>query len=205
METYWNGDEPPATAAGAADAWRAGRARHGRTRRIPIFTAWQRAALTIASLLTVSACATGTIRDGMYRDPQGRFTVRVPPARWQPVSLAGAALSFRAPDLDAGIVLRVDCSGSESGPLPSVARHLFFGLQDKRVDGREPIAVSDASGVRTRLRARLDDRPVEVDGVTVQRGECLYDLMYVAPPRRFEEGRRDFDAFIGSWTFVLNP
>jgi len=159
----------------------------------------------MAALLTVSGCATGTIRDGLYRDPQGRFTVRVPPARWQAVSLDGAALSFRAPDLDAGIVLRVDCNGPESGPLPSVARHLFFGLQDKRVEGRERIAVSNASGVRTRLRARLDDRPVEVDGVTVRRGACLYDFVYVAPPQRFEEGRADFDAFIESWTFVLNP
>lgn len=159
----------------------------------------------MAALLTVSACATATIRDGTYHDPQGRFAVRVPPAPWQPVSLDGAALSFRAPDLDAGIGLRVDCGSPEPGPLPSVARHLFFGLPDKRVETREGIVLADAAGVRTRLRARLEDRPVEVDGVTVRRGACLYDFFYVAAPQRFEAGRPAFDAFIESWTPAQKP
>ncbi|RPI08163.1 MAG: hypothetical protein EHM71_09045 [Zetaproteobacteria bacterium] len=159
----------------------------------------------MAALLAVSACAAGTIRDGVYHDPQRRFTVRVPAERWQPLKLDGAALSFRAPDLDAGMGLRVDCDRPESGPTPSVARHLFFGLQDKRVERRERIAVSGADGVRTRLHARLDDRPVAVDGVTLRRGECLYDFVYVAPPQRFEEGWPDFDAFFRSWTLVLTP
>ena len=186
-------------------ARRAGLSCYWRRRRISTFTTWQRTALTLLALLTVSACATGTIRDGTYHDPQGRFTVRVPPARWQPVSLDGAALSFRAPDLDAGIGLRVDCDVPESGPLPSVARHLFFGLSDKHVERRELVAVSDASGVRTRLRARLDNRPVEVDGVTLRRGECLYDFVYVAAPQRFEDGQPDFEAFLKSWRPAPKP
>jgi hypothetical protein len=101
--------------------------------------------------------------------------------------------------MDAGIGLRAECDSPESGPLPSVARHLFFGLSDKRIDARESVTLSGASGVRTRLRARLDDRPVEVEGVTVRRGACLYDFLYVAPPERFADGRPDFDAFVQSW------
>jgi hypothetical protein len=159
----------------------------------------------MAALLTVSACAVGTVRDGVYHDPRRRFTVRVPAGRWEPLTLDGAALSFRAPDLNAGMGLRVDCDRPEPGPVSSVARHLFFGLQDKQVETRERVAVPGADGVRTRLRARLDDRPVIVDGVTLRHGECLYDFVYVAPPQRFEEGRADFDAFFRSWTLVLGP
>ena len=159
----------------------------------------------MAALLAVSACAAGAIRDGVYHDPQRRFTVRVPAGRWQPLKLDGVTLSFRAPDLDAGMGLHVDCDRPESGPMPAVARHLFFGLQDKRVEQRERIAVSDADGMRTRLRARLDDRPVEVDGVTLRRGGCLVDFVYVAPPQRFEEGRPDFEAFFRSWSLVPAP
>jgi len=81
-----------------------------------------------------------------------------------------------------------------------VARHLFFGLSQAEIETREPLVLSGASGVRTRLRAHLDDRPVEVDGITVRLQGCLYDFMYVAPPDRFERGRADFDALVASWT-----
>ena len=173
---------------------------HRRTARISTFTVWQRIALMLLALLGTAACAAGSIRDGTYRDGRDRFSVRVPPARWQLASLEGATLGFRAPDLDAGMGLRADCDNPEPGPLPWVARHLFFGLANTRIDANERLTRADASLVRTRLHARLDDRPVEVDAVTMRSGSCLYDFMYVAPPERFEEGRPDFDAFVRSWS-----
>jgi hypothetical protein len=160
--------------------------------------------MLLASLV-VSGCAGGVVRDGTYRDPQNRFTVSLPPARWQRISLDGAGLAFRAPALGAGIGLRADCASPEPGPLPAVARHLFFGLTDKRIEGREVVRMADAGGVRTRLSARLDDRPVTVDGVTVRREACLYDFVFVAPPEHFEDARPDFEAFLRSWTPSAAP
>lgn len=168
-------------------------------------TGWRRTAVMLLALLTVSACAAGSIRDGTYRDSHDRFTVRVPPPRWQLESLDGAALVFRNPELDAGISLRVDCDQPESGPLRWVAQHLFFGLSDKEIDQRAPVTLSGVPGIRTRMHARLDHQPVEVDGVTLRREECLYDFAYVAPPERFEEGRPDFDAFVQSWATLTTP
>ena len=168
-------------------------------------TARRRASLTLLACLWLSACASGSIRDGIFVDPDDRFAVRVPPAPWASVPLDGAALAFRAPDLDAGIVLRADCSHSESGPLPAVARHLFFGLSHKQTVSTDQLTRAGASGVRTRLRARLDGRPVEVEAVTLRRGPCLYDFAYVAPPEHFEAGRREFDAFVGSWAPLPSP
>jgi hypothetical protein len=51
----------------------------------------------------------------------------------------------------------------------------------------------------------LDNRPVVVDGITVRRGECLYDFVYVAPPEHFEDGQRDFNAFVQSWSPAPKP
>jgi hypothetical protein len=136
----------------------------------------------------------------VYRDPQDRFSIQRPAARWHSYPVEGAALAFRSPELSGALGLRVDCSSPEPGPLLAVARHLFFGLSQAEIAFREPLVLSGASGMRTRLRARLDDRPVEVDGITVRRQGCLYDFMYVAPPDRFDRGRADFDAFVASWT-----
>jgi hypothetical protein len=154
----------------------------------------------LLAFLGATGCAAGTVRDGVYLDGQGRFSVRVPSARWQPIRLDGAVLGFRAPALDAGMALRADCDRPEPGPLPWVARHLFFGLADVRIDASEPPRRADANRVHTRLRARLDGRSVVVDAVTLRSGSCLYDFMYVAPPEHVEDGRPDFDAFVQSWS-----
>lgn len=177
----------------------------GRVDSIPRVAVWYRTGVWSLVLLLLSACAAGPLGDGLYRDPRDRFTVQRPPARWQPFSVEGAALAFRSPELAAAIGLRVDCGSPETGPLPAVARHLFFGLSQAKIETREPMALSGASGMRTHLRARLDDRPVEVDGVTIRLQECLYDFMYAAPPDRFEGGRGDFDAFVQSWAPRIAP
>lgn len=154
--------------------------------------------LGIVSL--AAGCATGRIIGETYRDPEAGFQVRLPPAGWQPRSLDGATLSFAAPELRAGMALRVDCRTAEPGELPWVARHLFFGLQNTQAQGRETVRLHDATAVKTRLRAWLDDQPVEVEGVTFRRAGCLYDFIYVAPPGVFPQGRADFEAFVQSWT-----
>jgi hypothetical protein len=154
----------------------------------------------VASVSLATACATARIVGDTYRDPEAGFQVRLPPAPWQPQLLDGAALAFSSPKSRAGMALLVDCRTPEPGELVWVAHHLFFGLQDRHNQKRETIRLHDAPAVRTSLRARLDDGPVEVEGVTFRRGACLYDFIYVAPPAEFPQGRADFEAFVQSWT-----
>lgn len=156
-------------------------------------------------LFAVSACAARMTEEGTYRDPQRGFSLRPPSAPWQPEDLDGATLAFRLPALGAGMGLRVDCESPEPGPLPSVSRHLFFGLRDMRVESRDSIVLGTVHGFRTRLIARLKDMPVEVDAVTLRHRACLYDFLYVAPPDQFAQGRKDFEAFFRSWMPLTTP
>ena len=170
-----------------------------RTQKIPNFRTWLLGGILLGPLFFFAACAAGRIVGETYRDPENGFQVRLPPAGWIPRALDGATLSFESPDLRAALALLVECHAPETGDLPGVARHLFFGLEGKRFEAREAIRLHDAPGVRTRLRARLEDAPVEVEGVTFRRARCLYDFIYVAPPAAFPQGHPDFDAFVQSW------
>lgn len=163
------------------------------------FETWLPVAFLLGVLCLVSACAAGRIAGEVYQDTQRGFQVRLPRGAWLPTALDGAALSFAWPELQAAMALRVDCRTAEAGELPWVARHLFFGLEESRVHERETLRLHDASAVRTRVRARLDGAPVEVEGVTIRRAGCLYDFMFVAPPSAFPRGRPDFAAFVQSW------
>lgn len=162
--------------------------------------------LAVAGLLAgLAACAAGRVADGVYRDAGGRFSVRLPAEGWLPQPVEGAALAFRSPALQAGLGLLVECETPEPGALPWVARHLFWGVQDRRIRERAPLVLRGAAGLRTRLTGRLDGAPVEVEGVTVRHGGCLFDFAYVAPPAAFERGRADFEAFLAGFTPLARP
>ena len=98
------------------------------------------------------------------------------------------------------MALTSECRPAESGSLPAVARHLFFGLKTPEMASRLPIQVAGIPGIRTRMSAQLDERPVEVDAVTLRLNACLYDLVLVAPPDRFALAQPDFDRVLASWT-----
>jgi hypothetical protein len=159
----------------------------------------------IATSLLCAGCASGRIVDGVYRDAAGRFQVGIPSAPWRPTPLEGATLAFRLSELPVAMALRVDCDAPEPGETLWVARHLFFGLQDKRTLRQEPILVAGSAGLRSRVTARLDGRPVEAEGITVRRGGCLADFMYVAAPERFAAGQPGFETFVHSFGPVPAP
>lgn len=152
-----------------------------------------------------TGCAGARVVQGMYLDSENRYQIRLPAAPWISISLDGAALAFRQPALQAAIALNAECPSSEPGELPWVARHLFFGLREKRIQRRERVSLQGAEGVRTWLVAELDGAPVAVEGVTLRRGGCLYDFMYVAPPATFARGQSDFQTFVESWRPLPEP
>ena len=161
--------------------------------------------ILVGLVLLTTGCATGRIVGDMYRDSVHGFQVRLPPSPWHPMSLEGAAVAFASPALEAGMAFRADCCAPEAGDLSSVSRHLFFGLQGTEVQSHETFSLHGTTAMETRVRARLNDRPVDVDGVTFRRAGCLYDFMYVAPPAAFQQGRPDFEAFVQSWTPIEGP
>jgi hypothetical protein len=141
----------------------------------------------------------------VYRDSAQKFQVRVPPAPWASRPLDGAAVSVELPDRHTGMALLADCQSPEPGELPWVARHLFFGLQERRLQDRQAVRLHDTPGVRTRVSATLDGQPVLVEGLTLRRAGCLYDFIYVAPPDVFPHRRDDFEAFVDSWAPLVGP
>ncbi len=149
-------------------------------------------------VLALAGCAAPGA-DGRFHDPSAGFSVSLPGSPWQPTSMQGALFSVRQPAWGAGIALASECRAPEPGPLPAVSRHLFFGLKRPEIASRVPVEIAGVPGIRTRLSAQLDERPVEIDAVTLRLEGCLYDLMLVAPPDRFAAAQPDFDRVLASW------
>lgn len=147
------------------------------------------------------ACATqGPLTDPYVNQTKG-FRVQVPRAGWEVADSDGADLTLRDSQSSATMAVSASCPG-EAGPLPSVARHLFFGLRDVKQLRQGSITLDGAAGVDTVVTGRLDGVPVQVRSVVIRRNGCLYDLLFLAPPETFSVQSESFDTFLQGWQFL---
>lgn len=150
-------------------------------------------------LLGVSACAGGRIEGGVFYSPKG-YRVTLPPAPWRASLDSRADLVLTRAESGGGILAHATCEGSPPRrSLPVLARHLTFGLEARKSLEREEITVAGRSAIRVLLEGRLDGTSVVVEAFVLKGQECVYDLIYAAPPAEFAAGREAFRRFVESF------
>lgn len=159
-------------------------------------------ALGCAASLTLVACAPGRIADGLFTNAEAGYRVPLPSPGWTIASLPEADLVLRWPDEPAAMAIATACGAPAEGPLPSLQRHLFFGLRDRDVTARAERSVDGVPALQTTLTATLEGQPVEVSAIVVRRDGCVFDLMYVAEPRAFPRHLPAFERLVAGWRFL---
>ena len=150
----------------------------------------------------LTGCATGRAPHGLYRDEVNGFQVQLPRNGWQVTESPGAALALRDTRSQARMAVAVSCPEQETGPLPALVRHLFFGIRQVKQVRQERILLDGAEGLDTMITGRWEGAPVQIRSVVIRRQDCLYDLLYVAPSDAFGVRSADFDRFLNSWQFL---
>jgi hypothetical protein len=67
---------------------------------------------------------------------------------------------------------------------------------------QEHIFLDGVTGLDTEVTGKWEGESVQVRSVVIRRGECLYDLYFIAPPKAFGPQSADFDAFLNGWEFL---
>ncbi|MCB9742466.1 MAG: hypothetical protein H6741_32660 [Alphaproteobacteria bacterium] len=149
------------------------------------------ARLALLALGLSAAVACGPIRKGL-RDAdrlEGRYVLGDPGDGWKSVPSGGADRAFRNKDLAATIYTDSNCGARyEDRPLPDLAKTMLGGISDLKV----PPVLEETREIDGR-EAYVARRPGSLDGVTVELGvvvlkkdNCVYDMVLIAPPGRFE-------------------
>ncbi len=147
-----------------------------------------------------SAACGSRIEGGVFHSPKG-YRVTLPANEgWEVAADGPADLVLRRRATRAGILAHATCEGrAPTRSLSVLARHLTFGIQGKEIRERRELALAGHQALWVRLEGSLDKAPVEVEAYVVKGRECVYDLIYVAPPTEFASGVEDFRAFVGSF------
>ena len=150
--------------------------------------------------LVMAGCGASRIENGTFHSAKG-YQVTLPGDGWRVERGGDADLALRRDAPPGGMLADATCSGQPlSYPLPVLARHLTFGLTKRVIVERATEVLDGRSAEHTVVRGTVDGAEVAVEAVTVRGARCVHDFLYVAPAAAFETGRRDFRAFVESFT-----
>lgn len=132
---------------------------------------------------------------GVFRAPAVAFHVGEVPSDWRRVNVDDSALGFRD-GRGSSILVSGRCDlKADDVPLVALTNQLIIGTTDREVVKEEVIPFDRREARHTILRAKLDGVPLVWDLYVMKKNGCVYDMVYVAPPDRFDEGSAAFEKF----------
>ena len=82
--------------------------------------------------------------------------------------------------------------------LEDLTQQLVMGMSDVTLNEKKDLEVASSHALQTTLRGSLSGREVMLRTVVLRRGECVYDFVFLSPPRKFATHEKDFDSFVQS-------
>ncbi|MCK6502885.1 hypothetical protein L6R53_05730 [Myxococcota bacterium] len=152
--------------------------------------------LAALALLALPACAGGR----HARRLEGRFELGQPGDTWTRVKPGGADQAWYHGGLSASIYADSNCATRfDDRPLDKLAQAAVYGVatsaplrtEDRTIDGRD--------GHLRVVDGRIDGVTVRIGVAVLKKDECVYDLVYMAPPTTFDTGWDAFEQVIGGF------
>jgi hypothetical protein len=163
----------------------------------------RRCKLPLALLVTaIGGCgAHTTVTGNVYHASRTSYRLGALGPRWQPHS-SDADVAFYDPELDAIIMVNSECPAEHDAPLKVAANTLLLGFTERETLKEEVVPLAGREALHRRLRAKLDGVPLTLDLFVVKKDDCLYDLVYLAPPDTAGRGVADFGRLVSGFDTV---
>jgi hypothetical protein len=118
------------------------------------------------------------------------------PEGWRRIDVEGGDLAYRDEAHGASALLDVRCRADDANaPLASLTAHLIMGTTERAFEKQEVVAFDGREAMHTLLDAKLDGVPMRYDIYVLKKDGCVDDIVYVAPPDRFQGGVAEFERF----------
>jgi hypothetical protein len=155
---------------------------------------------SVGALVALSGCGASSGRsfDGaVYREGPLAFQIGAVPPGWRAVQVSHATLAYRDDAHGASVLLNARChKPDESTPLLALTNHLLIGATERSAVTQETEPFDGREALHTRMRAKWDGVPVALDIYVAKKDGCVYDFVFAGDPSAFDDGARDFAAFV---------
>ena len=151
----------------------------------------------LAGALMLGAC----IPKGAARRMAREMAVGEPGDEWKRVPAGGAEYAWLRTGGSATIYADANCASRyEDGDLGSLLDHLTYGIRHGGADHQEKRVMDGREALLRTWNGALDGVAVRVGAVVLKKDDCVYDLVYIAPPPTFEAGWADFERVLSGFS-----
>ena len=87
------------------------------------------------------------------------------------------------------------------GPIPDLnpyLRELFLGMTDVKDEPAKKVTLSDMQGLERTVEGKMAGEETKIRAIVLSRNDCVFDLMYISRPNRFQTHEADFNRFVSS-------
>jgi hypothetical protein len=159
------------------------------------------AAITIA----LAGCGAPSFDGTIYRGEDVAFQIPPAPAGWERLPVSDAAVAYRDAANGATIAVSGRCGGGEDDvPLAALTNHLFLSFTEREVLKQEVVPFDGREAMHSVLSAKLDGVPKRFDVWVMKKDGCVYDLLFIADPARFDAGYPAFEKLVRGFA-TLSP
>ena len=159
--------------------------------------------LSIAIAFSLSvACSAVSGWDGhVYHAGRASFHGGPVPASWDRLTnVDGAMLAFHDKESGGSATVYARCGqDGDDVPLTALTKHLIIGFTERKTTEEKLVPLDGREALHTVLDGKLDGVPVSLAIYVLKKDGCVYDLVWVAPPERFQAGIAGFDAFVAGF------
>lgn len=161
-----------------------------------------RIARAVVATLALAGCGAHTqVRNGVYQTEHTAYRLGELGPSWQRHQ-SDADLAFYDRALDAMIMVNSECPAAHDAPLTVAANTLLIGFTERQTLVEERVPMNGREALHRRVRAKLDGAPLVLDLYVMKKDECLYDLVYLAPPATAPRGAPDFARLVAGFDTV---
>ena len=157
---------------------------------------WVKSILLQLMLYSLSACAIFSgDEDPVKKDEKVRL--QVPSSPYQEVNITSADRVWQSTVTGNTIALNTACQpGSGKKPLEEIGKRLLSDVDQLKIEKVETVTVDGAPAEKTQAQGVTGNIPIEIEAVTIKKGDCIYDLAYVSRKATFQTEQHYFDVFI---------
>ena len=162
------------------------------------------AALAVLGCTLLTGCGRHSAFDGArYQDrAQGMdFRLAALGPDWERLSSTHGLLAFRNDARRASILVNGRCGqDGDDVPLGALTAHLFLRFTEREVESEEIVPFDGREAMHTVMSAKLDGVAKKFDVWVMKKDGCVYDMIFIAEPARFDAGVGEFRKFVGGFS-----
>jgi hypothetical protein len=146
--------------------------------------------------MAVAACGAPAFDGTVYRGADVAFRIPAAPPGWERLEVSDASVAYRDEANGATIAVNGRCQGEDDVPLAALTQHLFLRFTEQEIAKQEVVPFDGREAMHTVLSAKLDGVPKRFDVWVLKKDGCVYDLLFIADPTRFDAGAPAFERLV---------